>query len=158
MGVGGQVISYHVRACHGMYGPFTGYSKHEQRVHCLLKTTMTEPIPSPSSPINAKTTKTQRQHKGKAKVVSPNSAAVDSVLRTAAHTISSQGSGPAASSDHHDGIIESGDYGDFDYDAVKADDGIELWLVRAPSTVRPRRCFLPFRFSLIKYPAAVDKS
>ena len=153
MGVG-QVISYHVRACHGMHGPFTGYSKHEQRVHCLLKTTMTEPIPSPS-PINAKTTKTQRQHKGKAKVVSPNSATVDSVLRTAAHTTSSQGSGPAASSDHHDGIIESGDYGDFDYDAVKADEDVELWLVRAPSTVRFPPVLSPFSFLPNQY-AAVD--
>jgi hypothetical protein len=98
---------------------------------------MTEPIASPSSPINAQTQKTQRKHKGKAKVVSPNSATVD---RT---TPAAQGGGPAASSSDHDGIIESGDYGDFDYDAVKADDGVELWLVRAPSTVRPAsRCFL----------------
>jgi len=43
----------------------------------------------------------------------------------------------AASSSDHDGIVETCDYGDFDYDAVKADDGVELWLVRAPSTVRP---------------------
>jgi hypothetical protein len=102
---------------------------------------MTEPIPSPSTPINAKTTKTQRQHKGKAKAVSPNSATDPT---PAAHTTSSQGNGPAASSDHHDGIIESGDYGDFDYDAVKADDGVELWLVRAPSTVRPAGAFSLF--------------
>ena len=70
----------------------------------------------------------------------------------AAHAASQQleGSGPAASSSsHHDGIIEWGDYGDFDYDAVKADDGVELWLVRAPSTVRPLSLSFAFRFSLI---------
>jgi hypothetical protein len=92
---------------------------------------MAEPIASPSSPINAKTQKTQRKNKGKAKVVSPNSATVD--RKPSAHTAASE-----SSSDHdHDGIIESVDYGDFDYDAVKADDGVELWLVRVPSTVRP---------------------
>jgi hypothetical protein len=109
---------------------------------------MTEPIASPSSPINAKTQKTQRKHKGKSKVVSPNSATVDRTTPAASHTTSQGSSRPAASSDHDsDGIIESGDYyGDFDYDAVKSDDGVELWLVRAPSTVRPQRvesrCFL----------------
>lgn len=55
---------------------------------------------------------------------------------------------PAASDDDgdddddRDGGIELADFGDFDYDAVKADDGAELWLVRAPSTVRPRRRLL----------------
>jgi hypothetical protein len=29
------------------------------------------------------------------------------------------------------------EFGEFDYDAVKADEGIELWLVRAPTAVRP---------------------
>jgi len=107
---------------------------------------MTEPIASPSSPINAKTAKTQRKHKEKTKMVSPNSATIDRTTPAAAHT-ASQGSGrPAASSDH-DSINESGDYyGDFDYDAVKADDGVELWLVRAPSTVRSR---IPVLFSLL---------
>ncbi len=28
------------------------------------------------------------------------------------------------------------DFGEFDYDAVKADEGAELWLVRAPTVVR----------------------
>ena len=93
---------------------------------------MTEPIASPSSPISAKAKKTPRKHKGTAKVLSLNSEIVDLDPKPAAHKI-------AASSDHdHDGIIESGDdYGDFDYDAVKADDGVELWLVRVPSAVRP---------------------
>ena len=93
---------------------------------------MTEPIASPSSPINAKTKKTPRKHKGTAKVLSLNSEIVDLDPKPAAHKI-------AASSDHdHDGIIESADdFGDFDYDAVKADDGVELWLVRVPSAVRP---------------------
>ncbi|KAF8496848.1 hypothetical protein F5888DRAFT_1614298 [Russula emetica] len=98
---------------------------------------MTEPIASSSSSINTKTQKTQRQHKGKAKVVSPNSATVNPTP-PAAHT-ASQGSGhPSASSDHDSIIDESGDYGDFDYDAVKADDGVELWLVRAPSTMKAK--------------------
>ena len=29
------------------------------------------------------------------------------------------------------------EFGEFDYDAVKADEGAELWLVRAPTAVRP---------------------
>ena len=29
------------------------------------------------------------------------------------------------------------DFGEFDYDAVKAEEGAELWLVRAPNEVRP---------------------
>jgi hypothetical protein len=29
------------------------------------------------------------------------------------------------------------EFGEFDYDAVKADEGAELWLVRAPIAVRP---------------------
>ena len=29
------------------------------------------------------------------------------------------------------------DFGEFDYDAVKAEEGAELWLVRAPIDVRP---------------------
>jgi hypothetical protein len=29
------------------------------------------------------------------------------------------------------------DFGEFDYDAVKAEEGAELWLVRAPIAVRP---------------------
>jgi hypothetical protein len=97
---------------------------------------MTEPIASPLSPINAKTQKTQRKHKAKAKVVSPNSAIVDRTTPAAAHAASQGSARPATPSDH-DGVVESSDYyGDFDYDAVKADDGVELWLVRAPSTVR----------------------
>jgi len=78
-------------------------------------------------------------------VLSPKSATADrttpvaAAAAAAAHT-ASQGSGrPAASSDHDGSIDESGDYyGDFDYDAVKADDGVELWLVRAPSTMKAR--------------------
>lgn len=108
------------------------FSKTRGKVHARA-TTMTEPIASSSSP---NTQKTQRKHKGKAKVVSPDSATVDRTT-PAAHT-TSHVSGPAASSDH-DSIIESGDYyGDFDYDAVKADDGVELWLIRAPSTLKAR--------------------
>jgi len=93
---------------------------------------------SSSSPLNTKTHKTPKKHKGKAKVVSPKAATVDPT--PAARIIASQSSGSAAaspSSPGYDGIIESGDYGDFDHDAVKADDdGVELWLVRAPRTVR----------------------
>lgn len=29
------------------------------------------------------------------------------------------------------------EFGDFDFDAVKAEEGAELWLVRVPSSVRP---------------------
>jgi hypothetical protein len=124
-----------------MHGPFLPVIRTRVNYIAPLKTTMTEPIASPSSPISAKTQKTQRKNKGKAKVVSPNPATVDPTT-PAAHTVP-QVSDPAASSDH-DGVIGSGDYyGDFDYDAVKADDGVELWLVRAPSAVRPAsRCLL----------------
>ena len=39
------------------------------------------------------------------------------------------------------------DFGEFDYDAVKAEEGAELWLVRAPIDVRPILFFshLPLR-------------
>lgn len=78
--------------------------------------------------------------------MSPDSA--PTVDPTPARVLASQGSSvPAAEDDDnydHDGI-ESADFGDFDYDAVKADDGVELWLVRAPSMVRPDTfSFLPF--------------
>jgi len=42
--------------------------------------------------------------------------------------------------DSSDGVLALADYdvefGDFDYDAVKAEEGAELWLVRAPPSVR----------------------
>jgi hypothetical protein len=90
-------------------------------------------------------------------VVSPKAATVVD-LTTPTHGASQASVPPASpspspsSSDRED-IVESGDFGDFDYDAVKADDGVELWLIRAPSTVRVPAAFLPFppltfRFSL----------
>jgi hypothetical protein len=39
------------------------------------------------------------------------------------------------------------EFGDFDYDAVKADEGAELWLVRAPTSVRPALFFLSLFYS-----------
>lgn len=124
---------------------------------------MTEPIASPSSPINAKTQKTPRKHKGAAKALSLNSAIVDLDPEPAAHTTAAASDSDSDSDRDHDGIIESGDdYGDFDYDAVKADDGVELWLVRVPSAVRPvpsrptSQSFLililsPFRLFVLHY-------
>jgi hypothetical protein len=78
---------------------------------------------------------------------------------TPAEHVASQGSSaPAAASSpssDRDGNgdidvdgVESGDFGEFDYDTVQADDGVELWLVRAPSTVRPVASFLSLPFSL----------
>ncbi|KAF8471561.1 hypothetical protein DFH94DRAFT_195514 [Russula ochroleuca] len=95
---------------------------------------------------------TPKKHKGKKKaqqdkfevVISPPNARAGATVNTttpAAHVASqgSSASAPAASDHDDDGDdVESGDFGDFDYDAVKADDGVELWLVRAPSTVKAR--------------------
>ena len=141
-------------------GPFTGY--YPQQTDRPMMTESESAIASPSSPINAKTKKSQRQHKGKAKLVSPNSATVNPTPPAHTATSSSQperndsdilaaAAAAAASSDHdYDNIVveSGGDYGDFDYDAVKADDGVELWLVRAPSTVRMRSLSLSFPPSL----------
>jgi len=44
-----------------------------------------------------------------------------------------------------DGLVPADydvEFGDFDFDTVKAEEGAELWLVRAPSSVRPS-CFVP---------------
>ncbi len=96
-----------------------------------------------------------KKHKGNAKAVSPNTIVTTSVNRTLTeHRASQKGqnNGRAAassSSDHHDGVIELCDYGDFDYDAVKADDGVELWLVRTPSAVRPVPVLIPLFLLLI---------
>jgi len=58
------------------------------------------------------------------------------------------------------------EFGDFDFDAVKAEEGAELWLVRAPSSVRlalfllldkhtSRACLHPpSPLSLLMYPSA----
>lgn len=149
-----------------MHGPFCRiFEWVGVGVRCAqLKTTMTEPIASSSSsPINFKTQKTPRKHKAKAKAkakaVSHNPAIVDPTP-TAAPTAASQGSSrptasfpPSPSSSHdQDDIADSGDYGDFDYDAVKADNSVELWLIRAPSTVRPT--IHPSSFSLFLSPSS----
>lgn len=139
------------------FGTYVGVAQRGARavLDTPLQTTMTEPISSSSS---SKAQKTPKKHKGKVrqdKVVSPKTAAaVD--LTTPAHGASQASVPPASpspspspsSSDREEDIVESGDFGDFDYDAVKADDGAELWLIRAPSTVRVSRLRLspPFRF------------
>ena len=128
---------------------------------------MPAPIASSSSPpANTKTQKTPKKYKGKKKAEQDNVVELPKSRRRATVTVdpttpaahvASQGSSAAAAaaaaasfSDHSgdDDIngVESADFGDFDYDAVKADDGVELWLVRAPSTVRP------VAFSLFRSP------
>jgi hypothetical protein len=82
-----------------------------------------------------------KKHKRNAKAVSLDTTVTASAVdrRTPAEHIVSQYSGLTADSPSSPSSpsIESCDYGDFDYDAVKADDGVELWLVRTPSAVRP---------------------
>lgn len=139
---------------------------------------MPAPIASSSSPpANTKTQKTPKKYKGKKKaeqdnVVEPpksrRRAAVTVDPTTPAAHVASQGSSAAAAaaaasfSDHsgEDDVngVESADFGDFDYDAVKADDGVELWLVRAPSTVRPVAFSLFLSFSLSTPPSLFASS
>ena len=111
---------------------------------------MTEPALPIASSSSSKAPKTPKKHKGKArrdKPVSPKSATRSVVdLTTPARAPSgstSQGgtvvpASSSPSSSDRDVVVDSvGDFGEFDYDAVKADDGVELWLIRAPSNVRP---------------------
>jgi len=105
---------------------------------------MTEPAAPIASSSSQKTPEKQRGKKAQLdKVVSP--AARVLVASRGSSSSSSVPAGPPSSSSSDPDEAELADFGDFDYDSVKADDGVELWLVRAPSNVRPRRFSLPFR-------------
>jgi hypothetical protein len=107
---------------------------------------MAEPATQPNSssshvkPRKLKTPKekSQRQHQRQNQVAVSSSDAVGATTggpTSAAAAVSAVGTA--------DYDVE---FGDFDYDAVKADEGAELWLVRAPTSVRPPSLFPVLEF------------
>jgi hypothetical protein len=110
---------------------------------------MAEPATQPNSsfshvkPRKIKTPKekSQRQHQRQNQVAVSS----DAVGATTGPTSAAAAVSPAATP--KDGGVLLADYdvefGDFDYDAVKADEGTELWLVRAPTSVRPFLSLFP---------------
>jgi hypothetical protein len=107
---------------------------------------MTEPAtqPNPSSstvkPRKLKSSKEKSQRQQQRHKVGASS---DATVAAAAATAPTSAAAAAAPATPKDGGVLLTDYdvefGEFDYDAVKADEGAELWLVRAPTSVR-----LPF--------------
>jgi hypothetical protein len=78
----------------------------------------------------------QRQQQRHKVAVSPDDAAARAVTTT-----TSAAAAAAATTPKDGGVLLASydvefDYGAFDYDAVKADEGASLWLVRAPTSVR----------------------
>ena len=88
-----------------------------------------------------------KKHKEKAQRHRPSSPDADARVHAGTllrnETVSS--TAPAVEATRTDGLVPADcdvEFGDFDFDAVKAEEGAELWLVRAPSSVRLAR-FVP---------------
>ena len=75
--------------------------------------------------------------KAKEKVVSPDAEAAVGISIRNEGVDPSLAYAPPAGSVPADYDVE---FGEFDYDAVKADEGAELWLVRVPTGVRSQIC------------------
>jgi len=111
----------------------------------LQNRTMAEPAtqPNPSSHVKPRKLKTPKE-KSQLQHQRQNQVAVssDAVGATTGPTSAAAVVSVAATPKNRGILLAEADYdvefGDFDYDAVKADEGAELWLVRAPTSVKAK--------------------
>ena len=112
----------------------------------LLQRENTRPAAIPMHPIaSSSNTRKPKKHKEKSqqhKASSPDADAhAETPMRNETLSLSaptSAATAPAVEA-RRDGRVPADydiEFGDFDFDAVKAEEGAELWLVRAPSSVR----------------------
>ncbi|KAI9453737.1 hypothetical protein F5148DRAFT_1232209 [Russula earlei] len=110
----------------------------------MAESTAPGPIASSSSYKPRKSSKKHKERYQQIEAVSPDADADAALTHLSKHNDAGAGAGaldPTALASTS--TVPAGNYdvefGDFDYDAVRADDdGVELWLVRAPNAVKAR--------------------